>query len=295
MSLSRSSFSSQSSTSTQPPPFPFHMLYQSESISTSYASSTYYSYEEDEKLNMVIAPENNMETDAGLCETEEYFKQKRDAFHANASRKRSLSWSERNTLAKEQEKEKKHALVHKKANYEHRYTLPPKQQAPLIPKSLNDVLRLEQKKKSKSKRRPGARKKAHTHEDVKKGSIQRSSSVHSPPGRGNRKKNFDAPNIESEANRAYIDRERSDTAAPLQTKFHFVGIGPKLRLSLKDDEDTDGVREIQFGNIVALLSHCKTLLIETIGPIAASLHAEVRKPNSCYSIDVSDVVIKPNE
>eukprot|EP01083_Nonionella_stella_P070445 188492_1 len=85
------------------------------------------------------------------------------------------------------------------------------------------------------------------------------------------------------------------TAAPLQTKFHFVGIGPKLRSSLKDDEDTDGVREIQFGNIVALHSHCKTLLIENIGPIAASLHAEVRKPNSCYSIDVSDVVIKPNE
>eukprot|EP01083_Nonionella_stella_P305879 1068792_1 len=32
-----------------------------------------------------------METDAGLCETEGHFKQKRETFHANASRKRSLS------------------------------------------------------------------------------------------------------------------------------------------------------------------------------------------------------------
>eukprot|EP01083_Nonionella_stella_P269888 913500_1 len=71
------------------------------------------------------AKENNMETDAGLCETEGHFKQKRETFHANASRKRSLSWPAKEQMEKEK---KQHAFIHKNTNYyKHQYTLPPKQ------------------------------------------------------------------------------------------------------------------------------------------------------------------------
>eukprot|EP01083_Nonionella_stella_P094061 263814_1 len=70
------------------------------------------------------AKENNMETDAGLCETEGHFKQKRETFHANASRKRSLSWPAKEQMEKEK---KQHAFIHKNTNYyKHQYTLPPK-------------------------------------------------------------------------------------------------------------------------------------------------------------------------
>eukprot|EP01084_Bolivina_argentea_P248539 415761_1 len=89
------------------------------------------------------------------------------------------------------------------------------------------------------------------------------------------------------------------TTAPLQIKFHFIGIGPKLKLTLKQQEtprdNEDMLNEINFGNIVALKQHSKILLIENICPIEASIHAEINKTNSSYTIDVDDAIIKPNE
>ena len=109
------------------------------------------------------------------------------------------------------------------------------------------------------------------------------------------------------------------TSPPKQIKFHFVGTGPKLKLSLRSDDlyqrtcsprtsgDTQNVAEdamesaeeenlseINFGNIVALKQHEKVLLIENICPIEASIHAEIYKTNSSYSIQIEDAVIKPN-
>ena len=106
------------------------------------------------------------------------------------------------------------------------------------------------------------------------------------------------------------------TSPPIQIKFHFVGIGPKLKLMLRPDSSTISPRhhhvhsghdvdaagaeeetlsEINFGNVLALKKHEKVLLIENICPIEASIHAEVYKGNSSYSIEIDDALIKPNE
>ena len=113
------------------------------------------------------------------------------------------------------------------------------------------------------------------------------------------------------------------TTAPLLIKFHFIGIGPKLKLSIKQlpnsldsvpmssrsknsqksgtatipsqAEDDEDITEINFGNIAALQKHEKILLIENICPIDANIRAEIFKDNSSYTIDIEDAVIKPNE
>ena len=114
------------------------------------------------------------------------------------------------------------------------------------------------------------------------------------------------------------------TKPPLLIKFHFIGIGPALKLSLKKEppsipltsrskssqkshrsnksqksqnteKEDEELTKINFGNIEALKTHERVLLIQNICPIDACIHAEVYKDNSCYTIDIQDAIIKPNE
>eukprot|EP01084_Bolivina_argentea_P306399 529461_1 len=201
-------------------------------------TSAYFSEEEDEKLGIIMKSDNNMETDAGYFQTEQYFKMQREILQ---NRKRSLSWSKKKENKNKHSKKPSDLPYQKtffknnsfddksfekesfspKSNHssksQHRHTLPPKNLVQNVKHAQTPKINYVIRKKKKSSKKRGRRQKAHTQHQIGH-QQQRSSSVSSPRTKVTSKKNSlnAVKDIENEVARAFIDSQKKITLNELR-------------------------------------------------------------------------------